>query len=67
MNVTEGIVPTATGARLVTVIAMVCVAVKLRSLAVTVTVAVPGATGVIVTTAADMPTVATPVSDDTAV
>ena len=43
-------VPTAVGVRLVTVIAMVCVAVTPSlSLAVTVTVADPGATGVIVT------------------
>ena len=46
---------------------MVCVAVRLPSLAVTVTVAVPCATGVIVTVLLDTLTVALAVSDDTAV
>ena len=57
------IVPTAVGARFVTaavtVTEIVCVAVKLPSLAVTVMVALPAATGVIVTWAVDTLTVAT--------
>ena len=67
---TGAMVPTAVGARLgavLTVTAMVCVAVRLPSLAVTVTVAVPSATGVTVTVLLDTLTVAFVVSDDTAV
>ena len=64
------IVPTATGARLgaaVTKTAMVCVAVNpLVSRAVTVTVVVPSAFGVIATVLLDTLTVALEVSDDTA-
>ena len=57
-------VPTATGARLGTVTAMVCVPVSLPSLAPTVTVACPTATGVIVRVVPDSLAVVTPVSDD---
>ena len=70
VNMTGSIVPTRSGALLgteLTVTPMVCVAVKLPSLAVTVTVAPPTATGVIVTTALDTLTVTFVVSDDTAV
>ena len=66
----EGIVPTAVGARLgggFTTTPMVCVAVRLPSLAVTVTVACPIAFGVIVTIDPDTLTVALAVFDDTAV
>ena len=70
VTVTALMVPTVVGARLdcFTVTAMFCVAVKpLGSRAVTVTVADPTATGVIVTVALDTLTVALAVSDDTAV
>ena len=67
VSVTSEIVPTAVGARLGTVTAMVCWAVRLPSLAVTVTVAVPFATGVILTVPPDTLAVATPVLDDMAV
>ena len=70
VNMTGSIVPTAVGALLgaeLTVTPMVCVAVRLPSLAVTVTVVPPTAPGVIVTTALDTLTVALEVSDDTAV
>ena len=63
---TGAIVPTATGARLATVTAIVCVPVSLPSLAVTVTVAVPAATGAIETVDPDTLAVALDVSDDTA-
>ena len=70
VNMTGSIVPTAVGALLgaeLTVTPMVCVAVRLPSLAVTVTVVPPTAFGVIVTVALETLTVALAVSDDTAV
>ena len=64
--------PTANGARLArvdasTVTAIVCIAVNVLSLAVTVTVALPALSGVIVTTAPDTLTVATLVLSEVAV
>ena len=69
VSMTALIVPTAVGALLdcPIVTLMACVAVKLPSRAVTVTVADPVATAVIVTVLLDTLTVALVISDDTAV
>ena len=70
VTVCAEIVPTAVGALFgfgFTVTAMVCVALKLPSLAVTVIVALPAATGVILTVEPETLADAFPLSDEDAV